>query len=228
MNSVVSSISEMNAKAYPPAYFVNDSLLESRKLYIYGDSQWAAHRNMPTYLCENFSEVMSTRIRSVNYAADSAYDPDVVIFGCSERFIDSVLTLSPKIPAESYTDSGEYDGFATLPAQTSDEWIGSNGMWIEDQAEGNTISLSKAKSYMDMLQISGWAADFESDTPLTDLIAEVNGKNTAVHTALRKRRCRQVRRWAAANWLYPVDTGRHKRRGQDNLYHGKQRHAGGL
>lgn len=93
MNSVVSSISEMNAKAYPPAYFVNDSLPESRKLYIYGDSQWAAHRNMPTYLCENFSEVMSTRIRSVNYAADSAYDPDVVIFGCSERFIDSVLTL---------------------------------------------------------------------------------------------------------------------------------------
>lgn len=176
MNSVVSSISEMNAKAYPPAYFVNDSLPESRKLYIYGDSQWAAHGNMPTYLCENFSEVMSTRIRSVNYAADSAYDPDVVIFGCSERFIDSVLTLSPKIPAESYTDSGEYDGFATLPAQTSDEWIGSNGMWIEDQAEGNTISLSKAKSYMDMLQISGWAADFESDTPLTDLIAEVNGK----------------------------------------------------
>lgn len=60
-------------------------------------------------------------------------------------------------------------------------------MWIEDQAEGNTISLSKAKSYMDMLQISGWAADFESDTPLTDLIAEVNGKNTAVHTALRKK-----------------------------------------
>ena len=119
---------------------------------------------------------MSTRIRSVNYAADSAYDPDVVIFGCSERFIDSVLTLSPKIPAESYTDSGEYDGFATLPAQTSDEWIGSNGMWIEDQAEGNTISLSKAKSYMDMLQISGWAADFKSDTPLTDLIAEVTGK----------------------------------------------------
>ena len=48
--------------------------------------------------------------------------------------------------------------------------------WIEDQAEGNKISLSKAKSYMDMLQISGWAADFESDTPLTDPIAEVNGK----------------------------------------------------
>ena len=72
MNSVVSSTSEMNAKAYPPAYFVNDSLPESRKLYIYGDSQWAAHRNMPTYLCENFAEVMSTSIRSINYAAGSA------------------------------------------------------------------------------------------------------------------------------------------------------------
>ena len=176
VSSVVSSVSEMNAKAYPPAYFVNSSLPESRKLLIYGDSQWAAHRDMPLYLCENFSEVMNTRIRSVNYAADSTYDPDVVIFGCSERFISSVLTLSPKIPAESYTDSGEYDSFTVYPSQTSDEWIGSSGMWIESQEQGNTISLGKSKSYMGMQQISGWAADFNADTPLTDLIAEINGK----------------------------------------------------
>lgn len=155
-----------------PAYTIrNDLTASNAKVLFIADSM--ALRTI-SYLSLSVNELTVADPRySTNQEyikcllANNSYDA-VIVCAASPAFINT--------PFSSYFSEADISGYTTLPAQTSDEWIGSNGMWIEDQAEGNTISLSKAKSYMDMLQISGWAADFESDTPLTDLIAEVNGK----------------------------------------------------
>lgn len=155
-----------------PAYTIrNDLTASDAKVLFIADSM--ALRTI-SYLSLSVSEITvadtrySTNMEYVkNLLANNSYDA-VIVCAASPAFINT--------PFSSYFSENDISSYTELSPQTSDEWIGSNGMWIEDQAEGNTISLSKAKSYMDMLQISGWAADFESDTPLTDLIAEVNGK----------------------------------------------------
>lgn len=173
--SINSKISENNAKAYTPGYFVNEKLSGGKKLMIYADSQWASHRCMPRYLGENFAQVVNTRIRSVNYAMDKQYDPDVVIFGCSERYISTVLMQSPTIPSEICTDNA-FDAYRTAPLPVSNEWIGRGGIWTDGQQSETNLPISGLKRYSGMYRITGWAVDFNANTPVTDVIAEINGK----------------------------------------------------
>ncbi len=171
--SINSGISLNNANAYTPSYYVNNSIPNGKKLLIYADSQWAAYRGIPRYFSENFSQVVGTRIRSVNYAMDMQYDPDVIIFGCSERNISTVLLYDPVIPSKSYTDSIP---FSCSPLPQSTTWIGRGGLWTDGQKNETSLPVSELSEYMGMYKISGWAVDFNANTPVTDVIAEVNGK----------------------------------------------------
>lgn len=65
---------------------------------IYGDSQIENIRKIPQYLSEHFSTFVKYSVRNISSVVDSAVNPDVVIFSCSERYINSVLLQSGELP----------------------------------------------------------------------------------------------------------------------------------
>lgn len=70
-------------------FLQNEMAEDDKTLLIYGDSQWLI--NMPQLLAEHFREVVSYAMNTIpSMAMDEAVQPDVVIVGCSERYINMI------------------------------------------------------------------------------------------------------------------------------------------
>ncbi len=140
-------------------------------LLIYGDSQWSTGRNLPDLLGEHFKTVVSTRVRSVNTALTEIVQPDVVIFGVSERFISNILLRRMEVPSlvDSIPDLPQKSG------QTADYWIANQGLCLDscnDARVGNAARFQIEKD-ANQVKIVGWAADFEALKPLSALYLQV-------------------------------------------------------
>lgn len=174
-NRIESKLDTMsgNGMARCELFYHNESqTVEPKSILIYGDSQFMEIRNIPLYLSENYKDVSYLRVRKVDSEIDSIVNPDIVLFTCSERLIDSVLSQTPilyneikkPIVKEERTD------------QEKDYWIGNHG--FAAKCNGNniinsTIIIDKKK---DSLNIEGWAADFMTETPLSQLYAVIGDK----------------------------------------------------
>lgn len=159
-----------DAQNYDTIVLQNDSV-EQRTLLIYGDSQWRIERNIPQLLAEHFHKVVSIRMRSPNIGMDQTVQPDVILFGCSERYINSILTRDLSIPkiVERLPDLPQQ------PAQTADYWISTHGICLDtcngvDIDDASTIPVG---SDSDQVKLTGWAADFHALKPLQELYLQV-------------------------------------------------------
>lgn len=88
------------ANAAEPVIIDNPSA-KNGILLIYGDSQWIPERNLPQLLGESFQRVVSLYCAGdYNYHTDidELVKPNVVIYGCGERFIDTRLVQTPNLP----------------------------------------------------------------------------------------------------------------------------------
>ena len=148
---------------------------------IYGDSQWMTSRNMPQWIAESFRKVVSirtgARFGSVDCQLDSLVQPDVVIFGCSERYIDEVLLRPVGIPQV-------VDALPALPEramiseQEYGQWMGKDGIWL-DSGNGQLIAgigPIPMQSGGGAVTINGWAADFTADAPFSALYLQVGDR----------------------------------------------------
>lgn len=153
------------------------SLLENKTadnqktLQIYGDSQLEMYRKIPMYMAENFSTVLNYAIRNVNVEVDSVGNPDVVVFSCSERYIADLLTVPGNVPAKSINVDLGYSKLHAIQQQ------GYQGMNVDSYngklaSEQGTIDLREFDK-ADFVQIEGWAADFETNRPLSALYLKV-------------------------------------------------------
>lgn len=154
---------------------------------IYGDSQWLTGRewmtgkNMPLWIAESFRKVVSirtgARFGSVDCQLDSLVQPDVVIFGCSERYIDEVLLRPVGIPQM-------VDALPALPQRTMiseqeyGQWMGKDGIWL-DSSNGQLIAgigPISIQSGGGAVTINGWAADFTANAPFSALYLKVGDR----------------------------------------------------
>lgn len=143
---------------------------------IYGDSQIEVVRKIPQMLAEHFSTFVKYSVRNVSVSVDEAVKPDVVIFSCSERYINplllqqgdiSILEDGSKIPDnEIQCDESFYKGM----------WLDSvNG---EDYNTNHTQGEITQASYQnsDEVEFIGWAADFNANLPLSALYVRAGDK----------------------------------------------------
>lgn len=109
---------------------------------IYGDSQWMTSRNLPQWIAESFQTVVSIRtgahFGSVDCELDSLVRPNVVIFGCSERYIDEVLLRPVGIP-EVVDALPELSERTMISEQECGQWMGKDGVWL-DASNGQFIA----------------------------------------------------------------------------------------
>ncbi len=141
---------------------------------IYGDSQIEDIRKIPQYLSEHFSTFVKYSIRNVSSAVDSAVNPDVVIFSCSERYIDPLLLQSGDILF--FADANEIPS-DTLPRQQEIY----NGMFldlvndVDLNTNGSTPGEITPQYYQNSSTVSliGWAADFNVNKPLSKLYLKI-------------------------------------------------------
>ena len=151
------------AKAYATIVLENSHVQQDNTMLIYGDSQWSAVRNVPYLLAEHFGNVVSIRMRAPSIEMDQTVKPDVVVFGCSERLIDSVLLRSLTIP--NLVD--RIPEISERPVQMADYSIGTNGICI-DKYNGTNIK-NAGKITLDtessVVTLVGWAADFNALKP---------------------------------------------------------------
>ena len=160
-----------DSKNYDTIILENRSIAQGT-LLIYGDSQWGIGRNIPQLLAEGFRNVISIRMRSPNIVMDQTVKPDVVFFGCSERFINSILTRDLNIPNVVV----RLPNLPERPAQTADYWIARQGLCI-DSYNGTRIGGDATGFQIDrssqQISLVGWAADFAALQPLSALYLQV-------------------------------------------------------
>jgi hypothetical protein len=142
-------------------------------LLIYGDSQWKIERNLPQLLSEHFGNVISTRLRSPSIEMDEVANPDLVIFGCSERAITSLLTRPLTVP-----QIASIPKLPEQPAQVKESWIGNHGLYIDSCNEKNVGTSNNGSPIVidlssNSVTLYGWAADFNAGMPLNDLYLEI-------------------------------------------------------
>lgn len=151
-------------------------ILSDGTLLIYGDSQWHPARGLPPWLGECFQRVISMRIRSPRPLLDQIAEPDVVVFGCSERMIDTILTRPlevpiiaslPNLPQKEMISAADYG-----------DWVGNQGVWL-DACNGQLLKTQGEVPLNDsdrMVTLTGWAADFNSDEPFSDVYITVGSQ----------------------------------------------------
>lgn len=148
----------------------NDIVPTEKILQIYGDSQTQIIRKIPCYLAEHFSQVFSYVIRNVSPVVDAIADPDVVVFSCSERLINPLLTVPGNVPVV-------VDHAPDLPRSDFNQDKGYAGMWL-DLCNGQPVSeqgsihdiLFESNGY---ISLGGWAADFSAMQPLSGLYLQI-------------------------------------------------------
>lgn len=171
--------------------YTNDNPEANQKsLLLYGDSMYLTEHGQGTeYLAESFSNFQYVRVRTVSKAIDDTVDPDIVIFECYERLIESVLTKVPPyyLPTET-ADAEAVNALAELPAQIAKGfWIGRNGLCLackEAVIENDTVTLNPDCSNYTFY---GWAADFEQQSNLQNLYLLIDGKYVSCNYGLDSR-----------------------------------------
>lgn len=141
---------------------------------IYGDSQIENVRKIPQYLSEHFSTFAKYSARNISITVDSAVNPDVVIFSCSERFIKPLLLQCGDVPA--FADKNEIPG-KILPKQKEIY----NGMFLDLvndtdlNTNGSNFGEISHQYYQnsDTVALVGWAADFNVNQPLSKLYLKI-------------------------------------------------------
>lgn len=158
--------------SYPIQLFSNED--QEGTVLVYRDSQWEKNRNMPQLLAEHFGNVVTARIRSYNEELEDIANPDVVIFGCSERLINSILTKETSVP----NIYNQLPNIPEQPHQTADYWIGSNGMYLDryNNNKPETQNVISIDFNAEEVELIGWAADFKTMQPLSDLYVQVGDK----------------------------------------------------
>lgn len=162
---------------YPAVLLDNPNGMNGTCL-IYGDSQWMMTRNLPQWIAESFRTVVSirtgVRFGGVDCELDSLVQPDVVVFGCSERYIDEVLLRPAGIPQMA-------DALPELPERTMiseqeyGQWIGADGIWLDTSSGQLTAGIGPIpiQEAGGVVTINGWAADFGADAPFSALYLRV-------------------------------------------------------
>lgn len=152
------------------AVLFNDSAPIKKVLQIYGDSQLELGRMLPCYLAESFSEVFNFGIRDVSPFVDNISDPDVIIYSCSERYIQPLLIKHPIVPDVNHDIS-------EIPMTAAIQDSGFNGMWLDScndqplsQQGAIDISTITDKKFITLV---GWAADFSTNQPLSALYIKI-------------------------------------------------------
>lgn len=166
----IDSILKLNpeTKNYQTVILQNQS--KEGTVLICGDSQWSTARNIPQLLSENFHLVVNTRLRSLNIEVDAAVDPDLVIFACAERYLNTILLRDLTVP-ELVSDIPD------LPEkniQTADYWIGTNGLCLDTCNDMDVESdIIEVRPEDKLIELYGWSADFNSLQPLDSLYLQV-------------------------------------------------------
>lgn len=157
-----------------PVVVLENEDAKNGTVLIYGDSLWRTEYNIPQWLGESFKTVVSTSFRSVNLRLDNIVKPDLVIFGCGERLISSVLTTSVGVPR--LADSLPELPYKDMIQETADgKWVGNHGMWLDKyngvkpEGPGEIVIDPDAKT----VTLEGWAADFGANEPFQTLYLQV-------------------------------------------------------
>lgn len=152
------------------AILFNDSALVKKTLQIYGDSQLQVGRMFPCYLAESFSKVFNFAIRDISPFVDDISDPDVIIYSCSERYIQYLLTKPPFVPVVNHDIS-------EIPTIDAAQDSGYNGMWLDtcnDQPLSQQGAIDSSNiADKDFTTLVGWAADFSTKQPLSALYLRI-------------------------------------------------------
>lgn len=90
----IPELADHYARGVIPVSICNSKRGNGETLLIYGDSQWLPERNLPFMLGESFSGVISNNERNLDTKLEDCLAPDVVIYSCGERLIDSVLSTT--------------------------------------------------------------------------------------------------------------------------------------
>ena len=170
-----SRIDYMAANTQQPEMLINYNSQTDKKMLMYVDSMWRPDRGLPKYLSENFSEIMYTRMRTIDYNVDELYDADVILCSITERFIPTLAGQPSNVPAlaeEKYENEIASCTFKEYPK--FDTWTGRKGFSINNEtAEGISISSITTDG---LCKLRGWAVDFAENTAATDVYVRVGGK----------------------------------------------------
>ena len=152
---------------YKMYMYHNDN--SEQRVLIYADSQWEDPNGTGQYFAEDFNQVLRTRIRSIVTELDDKFRPDIVVFGCSERYINTVLLNAPYIPMVCNDTS-----FMELPAHATPTKH-YHGMVTDlhngvKPAVSGTFDISADDGYVNLY---GWAADFDAMKPLSAMYLKV-------------------------------------------------------
>lgn len=170
-----SNVDYMSANKIEPMMFVNINAQTDKKVLMYVDSMWSPGRGLPKYLSENFSEIMYTRMRTIDYNVDEIYDADVIFYSITERYIPALAGQPSNVPALA-EDKYENEIFACTFKEYPkfDTWTGRKGFSINNEtAEGISI---KSITTDEVCKLRGWAVDFAENTAATDVYVRVGGK----------------------------------------------------
>lgn len=143
------------ARSHNAMAFYNDNKQNMPRIMLLSDSQFMTMRKIPNLLAESFSEVVLLRLRKVVPEMDMLTDPDIIIFTCSERYTENLLSTMP----------------AGINIVESKEPVGFNNMWL-DQYNGvkpekrGEIVIDRDASEV---SLSGWAVDSNSKKNLSKL-----------------------------------------------------------
>lgn len=160
------------------ANLYTNSLVKPLSAEIYGDSQIEDIRKIPQYLSEHFSIFVKYSVRNISSVVDSVINPDVVIFSCSERYLNPLLLQHGEIL--TFADDNKIPD-SILPIQQ----ISYNGMWLDSindidlNTNGSIPGQIDSQYYRDSETVSlvGWAADFNVNMPLSKLYLKI-GEHT--------------------------------------------------
>lgn len=150
---------------------------EKMTAQIYGDSQIEAVRKIPQLLSEHFSTFVKYSVRNISILVDEAVNPDVVIFSCSERYINPLLLQEADVP---YLLNEKELTETSIPCNE----IFYKGMWLDsvNSTDLNTAEYTAGQIPKSLYQDSqtvlfnGWAADFNANMPLSALYLKVGDK----------------------------------------------------
>lgn len=154
-----------------PAVIIHNDQSTDKNLLIYGDSQWELSRNMPWYFSANFSNVVSMRSDKLNVDIDYCAQPDVIIFGCSERYIDTKLLADVPsfIPVIDQPDQEVRDKSGVNDA----EWrlfVDSFDGAVSTQEDTLNLMSSNTSS---SVNIQGWCADLQNHSGMSSLYVQI-------------------------------------------------------
>lgn len=147
--------------------FLKNDRIPGGTLFISGDSQWMTTRNIPQLLGEHFYQTIMLRTRTMNIAIDQAVKPDVILFGCSERTISSILCADLTLPKLERQ-------LPDLP-EKSMEMLGLYMDWYNGSPTPNKDIVYIDKN-LPFVKLEGWAVDFAAGLPLNALYLQIGNR----------------------------------------------------